>query len=243
MTSSRRLRWNEGSAAIGGPWLLGLLVALAVSACGGGGASYRNPSPADPEAIARGATLYSQHCESCHGLDGLGGGPEAAGLTPPPANLVVHVPHHQEVVLFEAITNGVGGTSMAAWEDDLTEGERWDLVNYLVAEFGGEALQAGGGASNPLAFPTTEGDPGARIQQMSVSQFYATNCAGCHGAERQGIVGPALTPERLVAADEVYVDAIANGLPGTVMPSWKRLAGLSDAEILLLVEWLKTDGG
>lgn len=228
--------------AIGVATFLGGVVLLVSAACGGAANSVRNPYPADPDSIARGAEIYAQHCESCHGIEGRGDGPEATGLTPPPASLVVHVPHHQEVVLFEAITYGVDNTSMAAWEDDLTEGERWDLVNYLVAEYGGEALQAGDAASNPLAFPTTDGDPGStRIQQMSVSQFYATNCAGCHGAERQGIVGPALTPERLVAADEVYVDAIANGRPSTTMPSWKRLAGLSDDEIRVLVQWLKTD--
>ena len=47
-----------------------------------------------------------------HGLAGHGDGPSAAGLKPPPANLVVHVPLHGDGHLFGFIHDGVEGTAM-----------------------------------------------------------------------------------------------------------------------------------
>ena len=34
-----------------------------------------------------GEVLYMRYCASCHGIDGRGGGPVAAALTPPPSDL------------------------------------------------------------------------------------------------------------------------------------------------------------
>ncbi len=100
-------------------------------------ASASNPSPADPASIARGGEVYVQNCQTCHGEQGRGDGPSAAGLTPPPADLRQHIPLHGDSELFAFVTNGIDGTAMPAWEDRLTEEQRWDVVNYLIAEYGG----------------------------------------------------------------------------------------------------------
>jgi mono/diheme cytochrome c family protein len=42
---------------------------------------------ADAKAIARGSALFKQHCASCHGLDGKGGGPSAPALKTAPPDL------------------------------------------------------------------------------------------------------------------------------------------------------------
>jgi len=72
-----------------------------------------------------------------------------------------------------------------------------------------------------------------------VAQFFQHSCAACHGAAREGDVGPALLPSTLTAADEIYFETIASGREGTAMPSW-RAQGLSDAQINELVTFLKT---
>lgn len=36
-----------------------------------------------------GATLYRRYCASCHGATGLGDGPAAGAMVPPPSNLTV----------------------------------------------------------------------------------------------------------------------------------------------------------
>lgn len=42
---------------------------------------------AGPSYLASGEALFTTHCASCHGADGRGGGPVAALLTVPPADL------------------------------------------------------------------------------------------------------------------------------------------------------------
>jgi cytochrome c5 len=78
------------------------------------------------------------------------------------------------------------------------------------------------------------------LDEMSVGEFYQANCAACHGGQRQGSLGPALVPSRLTEGDEFYMDAIANGRPGTAMPAWGGL-GLTDSDIAVLVEFIRTE--
>ena len=48
-------------------------------------AAYPVPlAPAKAPDPARGAALYAENCASCHGANGDGHGPQAAGLDPPP---------------------------------------------------------------------------------------------------------------------------------------------------------------
>ena len=106
-------------------------------------------------------------------------------------------------------------------------------------EGGGESGggEAGGGA-------TTEGgeggDPAAgMVQGIPVAEFFQANCAVCHGQNREGLVGPALTPERLTQPDAFYHDTILNGRAGTAMPAWASVKGLNDADADALVQFLK----
>ena len=90
-----------------------------------------NPFPPTAESIAAGDATYVQHCQACHGASGLGDGPAGAGLDPPPADLVYHVPLHPDSELFMAIDEGKAGTAMPAFSDQLSEEQIWHLVNYL----------------------------------------------------------------------------------------------------------------
>lgn len=78
------------------------------------------------------------------------------------------------------------------------------------------------------------------IQGVAFGEYYQSKCAVCHGAQRQGVVGPALTSVTLTQEDEFYVDTVTNGRPGTAMPAWGP-SGLTVAEVVGLVHWLKTD--
>jgi len=219
------------------------LASFTLAACGSDGDGARsvgNPSAGDPAAIALGERLYAEHCSSCHGEDGSGNGPEATAHDPPPSNLDVHVPHHADIALFAVLTRGIPGTTMHSWADELSEEQRWAIVNYLVAEHGGTAPQAG----DLLRPPASSAQPGTdvtRIQEMSPRQFYAVNCEGCHGARREGRVGPPLTSATLILDDDVYIDAILNGRPSTLMPAWAGLTGLTRAEAELLVKWMRAE--
>jgi len=86
---------------------------------------------------------------------------------------------------------------------------------------------------------TATGEPsGPTVQGIPVAEFFAASCAVCHGQDRQGLVGPALTPERLTQPDEFYFDTIKNGRAGTVMPAWGQ-QGLTDEDINALLQFEK----
>ena len=91
----------------------------------------RNPFPPNPVSLQAGRLVYQQHCETCHGPAGHGDGPSAAGLKPPPANLVVHVPLHADGDLFGFIHDGIEGTAMVPLGEALTDDEIWHVVNHI----------------------------------------------------------------------------------------------------------------
>lgn len=96
-----------------------------------GAGSPVNPVPADEASLARGAQLYSIHCQMCHGEGGQGNGTIAAFLVQKkPANLTAAaVQNKDDGALFLTISNGFG--MMPALNGNLTVRERWDVVNYI----------------------------------------------------------------------------------------------------------------
>lgn len=99
----------------------------------------QNPVPDTPEAIAAGAATYQARCAICHGARGRGDGPAAFTLRPRPVDLTFHVPQHAQGEAEYWIANGIGGTAMPAWRDELTETQRWELVRFLFALAEGRA--------------------------------------------------------------------------------------------------------
>jgi mono/diheme cytochrome c family protein len=91
-----------------------------------------NPVPSSPASLARGQQIYASSCLVCHGVEGRGDGPAGRALRPPPADLRVHMAAgHTDQQLFDWITNGVPGTAMPAWKEQLTPEERWHVINYI----------------------------------------------------------------------------------------------------------------
>jgi len=94
-------------------------------------APVHNPFPPTAASVEAGQRLYTQRCTPCHGPMGRGNGPLAVGLSPPPADLVVHVPLHADHDLFQLIHDGIAGTAMAPFGSQMTEEEIWHTINYL----------------------------------------------------------------------------------------------------------------
>ncbi|MDA1188743.1 MAG: CopD family protein, partial [Chloroflexi bacterium] len=128
------LRSRMGTAFIGVGLVLfftGGFFALNADVGDTGDTALTNPILPDAVSIARGEELYMQSCTTCHGVTGLGDGPAAAGLQPPPLDLTIHVPLHPDRALFGFIKNGVPGTAMPVWGESLSDEDIWHLVNYL----------------------------------------------------------------------------------------------------------------
>jgi len=122
----------------------------------------------------------------------------------------------------------------------LTTGNCGQYQGAVASEFRNRDPFADPNAPGTGGEPVIPDDPNAatEVQGVLVGTFYTNNCAVCHGPERQGGVGPALTPDVLTQSDDFYHQTIAEGRPGTAMPSWTA-AGLTDDEITNLVNFIK----
>ena len=117
----------------------------------------------------------------------------------------------------------------------------WSLAGWgtSVAEGGeeGTATTLGATEVDDTSAATFEGT----VQGKEVGLYYLDSCAGCHGTDRRGATGPALLPERLTQEDDYYLDVIANGKPGTVMPPWG--GQLTEEDSTTLVGYIRSDTG
>lgn len=89
-------------------------------------------SPSD-ELLSQGNELYATICQSCHGDDGKGNGPGAAGLNPAPRDFTNPDGWKNGAAIpgiFTTLTEGIPGTSMIAY-DYLTPSERVSLAHYV----------------------------------------------------------------------------------------------------------------
>jgi mono/diheme cytochrome c family protein len=95
-------------------------------------AAVPNPFEASDESAEVGAALYAASCAICHGETGEGDGPGAEGLEREPSDLHAdHVQENSDGALFYIVSHGRPETPMPAWEDVLSEEERWHVVNFL----------------------------------------------------------------------------------------------------------------
>ncbi len=95
-------------------------------------AAYPVPlAPSKTPDLLRGATLYAANCASCHGLNGDGRGPDAAGLTPPPVAFRVadRARNRSPFALYQVISQGLDGTAMRSFSE-LPSQDRWALAFY-----------------------------------------------------------------------------------------------------------------
>jgi mono/diheme cytochrome c family protein len=93
--------------------------------------SVKNPVPASQENLAAAEMLFQDNCLLCHGEKGMGDGPGAKTIKVKPANFTDKKLMSAETdgSIFWKMSNGRG--PMPPWKDDLTEKERWQLVNYI----------------------------------------------------------------------------------------------------------------
>lgn len=103
--------------------------------------------PQNPSLVI-GAGVYLSRCAACHGEKGAGDGPAGRGLTPAPANLTDAKLLADATLLdfYRRVTIGVAGTTMPAFEGQLTPEERW-----AVAAYAGTLRQRPGAASHDYA--------------------------------------------------------------------------------------------
>lgn len=125
-----------------------LLLGLVGLLCGCG------ERPQDPARLARGATLYAQHCAACHGPK-LEGQPDwrkklANGRFPaPPHDVSGHTWHHTDEVLFGITKHGTVPpyapkdyeSDMPGFAGKLSDDEIRAVLDYIASHWSGEVLK------------------------------------------------------------------------------------------------------
>jgi cytochrome c oxidase cbb3-type subunit 2/cytochrome c oxidase cbb3-type subunit I/II len=76
-----------------------------------------------------GKTLFIAMCSSCHGETGAGDGPAAGAIAPAPTNF--HLKKPSEERAWEVLENGVPGTAMPPWQNQLSADQRHALVEFV----------------------------------------------------------------------------------------------------------------
>lgn len=94
----------------------------------------------DAKTIQEGASLYKEHCTSCHGANGMGNGEGAKSLLPSPALLAYMIkrPISADEYLLWAVAEGGKQfqTDMPPFKDKLARDDIWKIISFMRAGFG-----------------------------------------------------------------------------------------------------------
>ena len=95
------------------------------------GLELENPIPDDDaEAAARGASVFSTFCVTCHGPQGLGDGPVTKqGVPPPPSLLAERALQMADGQMYHIISFGQG--NMASYASQVERDDRWCVIKYV----------------------------------------------------------------------------------------------------------------
>ncbi len=165
--------------------------------------------PSKPGNAERGAQLWHQVCEACHGEHGHGDGPSAKFYAIPPYDFAVerihrpHAPGEERGAVALSIMTGLSGTLMPAFDGVLKADDVWSLADYVLA-FGVDATAdhrslpsraiaadtsivgvypaRGDGAQLFAATTPTQGPPLAQLAPAEAS-LSARQCGRCHAKQ------------------------------------------------------------
>lgn len=189
------------------------------------------PPPLSPDDVMDFPTLFADHCQGCHGVDGKG----AAVQRLNDAWYLSIVPK-QEILY--TVMNGRPGTLMPAFSQKqggpLTDKQIHALVDGIEANWGKPRLDP---KSLPPYFAEGPGDP------AHGEDVFKKNCAMCHGsAEHPGPVGAVTIPKFLsLISDQDIRTIVIIGRKNTGMPNYRQHAigrPMTNQEITDVVAYL-----
>ncbi len=118
--------------------------------------------------------------------------------------------------------------------------KRLSLVMILLIVVVVLVVAAACARPEPPPAPTPTPTPTPTPSAIDANELYATNCAACHGENRQGVsgLGDAMIPEHLAHDSDAEIkETILDGIPDTAMPGFQDR--LSSEEIDALLQLIK----
>jgi mono/diheme cytochrome c family protein len=135
-------QWRWRMALVGLPTIIASLAALDRSTIPAYPTTYyRSPTGYAAASVARGHTLYDQHCAACHGPDGRGGSDHHEGAAPEDLT-ADHIYAHTDGDLFWWITHGID-QGMPGFGAVIDENGRWNLIDFVHANADAVRVRAG----------------------------------------------------------------------------------------------------
>ncbi|MCL4237561.1 MAG: c-type cytochrome [Anaerolineae bacterium] len=181
----------------------------------------------------RGAAVYAEFCQACHGPQGEALGTGAAFAAIDAAALAGGGAR-------QAILEGAGsadsGAAMPPYGDVLSGAQVDDLLAYLGTWTTGETPPL----PEPNIGPLPESVEGFAGDPAAGAAVYARFCAGCHGASGAGRGAPAFPK---LAGEAAQIASVARqGHESPFMPAFGAAQGgpLSDAQLTDLEAYLAT---
>lgn len=212
--------------------LFGVAIAAFASGCAHEPGYPPNPV-LRPTAIADFASLYSQNCAACHGVNGQNG--PAIDLANPEYQALV-----DDATLRKWITGGMPGTEMPAFAQSQGAMLTAAQVDALIVGMRRQWLRpnAFGRAAPPPYAQTQAGDP----HRGEIE--YQARCAMCHEPSHQQITSPVYLA---LVGDQALRDIMVAGRPDIGQPDWshdsldgKAAAPLTPQEADDIVTYLAT---
>ncbi len=170
-----------------------------------------------------GKTLYRANCGNCHGSDGEGG-------IGPSLNHDSFLSVVGDDYLYDAIVKGRPGTAMPAWSH-LGEEDLVDLITFMRSWNDGRRTKL-----EPWL---------ARGDWDSGEVLFRETCAGCHGSNGEGLIGPQLNnPEFLASASDAMLRHwVRYGKHGTQMRAFLKgqqgMVEITDARIEDVITFIR----
>jgi cytochrome c oxidase cbb3-type subunit III len=177
--------------------------------------------------------LYAENCAGCHGAEGRGGA--ALALDNP-----VYLAIVDDGAMRKVITNGVRGTSMAAFAQSAGGMLTDKQIDVIARGIRTHWSQRGNlDAANLPSYAAKSAGDAVRGEAA-----YKTYCESCHGAGGHGgPKGSAITDDSFLAliSDQGLRTVVITGRPELGAPDWRgNVPGqpMSDQEVTDVVAWL-----
>jgi mono/diheme cytochrome c family protein len=192
------------------------------------------PDLASDPHLGRGAMVYSQYCQTCHGAEADGNGPASTVLDPAPRNfkmgkyrLITAVNGNaSRADIIHTIRNGMPGTSMPAWMH-LSNDDVEAVTDYVLAitrdslrqqmtakGFKGKKLdtilEGRLTPEKPVVVPVEPAISDAGLARGK--ELYLQTCAKCHADDGHGVADPTWrTAEGLKIASRNFTAGVFKG--------------------------------